>query len=150
MLDVCPSSHSSEDFLPQTEVFWNLKLSHVSFLPVLILLFQFPALWASCHFHCTGLSLGFLSLPLHWVFFTVRLHCGSICLVGLLLCLASASQGRRVVVSAKLNLRNGTMYVRGVCNFFSSVSLQQKFEAMERPVLQFSFIWQSKENTSSG
>ena len=27
-------------------------------------------------------------------------------------------------------------YVRGVCNFLSSVSLQQKFEVMDRPALQ--------------
>ena len=38
--------------------------------------------------------------------------------------------------------------VRGVCNFLSSVLLQQKFEAMHGPVLQLSFIWQAKENTS--
>ena len=37
--------------------------------------------------------------------------------------------------------------VRGVCNFLSSVSLQQKFEVMDRPVLQLNFIWQAKENT---
>ena len=37
--------------------------------------------------------------------------------------------------------------VRGVCNFLGSVSLQQKFEATEGPVLQLSFIWQAKENT---
>ena len=35
-----------------------------------------------------------------------------------------------------------------VCNFLTSVSPQQKFEATDRPVLQLSFIWQTKENTS--
>ena len=30
------------------------------------------------------------------------------------------------------------MSFRGVCNFLSSVSLQQKFEAMDGPVLQLS------------
>ena len=39
--------------------------------------------------------------------------------------------------------------VGGVCNFLSSVSLQQKFEVMDRPVLQLNFIWQAKENISS-
>ena len=39
--------------------------------------------------------------------------------------------------------------VGGVCNFLGSVSLQQKFEAMDGLVLQLSFIWQAKENTSS-
>ena len=38
--------------------------------------------------------------------------------------------------------------VRGVCNVLSSVLSQQKFEAMDGPVLQLSFIWQAKENTS--
>ena len=38
--------------------------------------------------------------------------------------------------------------VKGICNFLGSVSLQQKFEAMVGPVLQLSFIWQAKENTS--
>ena len=40
-------------------------------------------------------------------------------------------------------------YVGGVCNFFSSVSPQQKFEVMDRPVLQLSCIWQAEEDTSS-
>ena len=39
--------------------------------------------------------------------------------------------------------------VRGVCNVLSSVLSQQKFEAMDGPVLQLSFILQAKENTSS-
>ena len=37
----------------------------------------------------------------------------------------------------------------GACNFLSSVSPQQKFEATNGPVLQLNFIWQAKENTSS-
>ena len=39
--------------------------------------------------------------------------------------------------------------VREVCDFFSSVLPQQKFEVTDGPVLQLSFIWQAKENTSS-
>ena len=58
------------------------------------------------------------------------------------------------VVSARLNLRNGTTDVRGVCNFLGSVLSQQKFEAMDTDqcyssVLQLSFIWKIKENISS-
>ena len=78
-------------------------------------------------------------------------------------------------VSARLNPRNGTIDVRGVCNFLSSVSSQQKLEAMDQhyspwtgqcysswtdqchsswmdqcysSVLQLSFIWKIKGNTS--
>ena len=40
-----------------SEVFWNLRLCHMSFLLSLVLLSQFPARWASCHFPCTGFSL---------------------------------------------------------------------------------------------
>ena len=39
--------------------------------------------------------------------------------------------------------------VGGICNFLSSVSPQQKFEVMDRPVVQLSYIWQAEENTSS-
>ena len=39
--------------------------------------------------------------------------------------------------------------VGGVCNFFSSVSPQQKFESTDRSVLQLNFTWHAKENTSS-
>ena len=39
------------------------------------------------------------------------------------------------VVSARLKPRNGTIDVRGVCNFFTSLLLQQKFEAMDGPLL---------------
>ena len=39
--------------------------------------------------------------------------------------------------------------VGGVCDFLSSVLLQQKFEVMNGSVLQLSFIWQAQENTSS-
>ena len=51
---ICPPSHRGEDPLPYPEVFWNLRLSHVSFLPHLFLLSWLPACWASCHLHCTG------------------------------------------------------------------------------------------------
>ena len=51
------------------------------------------------------------------------------------------------VVSARLNLSYGTIYIGRVCNFLGSVWTQQKFEAMDGPVLQLSFVWQAKENT---
>ena len=38
---------------------------------------------------------------------------------------------------------------QGVCTFPSSVSPQQKFEETDGPDLQLSFIWQAKENASS-
>ena len=57
LLAICPSSHTSKDFLLQQEVFWNLTLSHMSFQLSLFLLSQFPARWASHHFHCAGFPL---------------------------------------------------------------------------------------------
>ena len=53
---ICPSSHRVEDFLLQPEVFWNLRLSCMSFLLSLFLLSWVLACWASCHFHCAGFS----------------------------------------------------------------------------------------------
>ena len=53
---ICPSSHRDEDLLPQSEISWNLRRSHVSFLLKLFLLSHFPTCWASCHFPCTGFS----------------------------------------------------------------------------------------------
>ena len=40
------------------------------------------------------------------------------------------------------------MNVGGVYTFLSSVSLQQKFEVMDRPSVTAQFYWQAKENTS--
>ena len=56
LLAIDPFSHRDKAFLPQQEVFWNLRLNHVSFLLSLFLLSGFPALWASCHFHCAGFA----------------------------------------------------------------------------------------------
>ena len=81
LLGRCPSSHRSEDLLPFPEVFWNLRLSQVSFL-----LTSFFAVLVSS-------MLGFLSLPLCWVFFVLSSHRGRFCWVGLLLCLASSLRG---------------------------------------------------------
>ena len=38
--------------------------------------------------------------------------------------------------------------VRGVYHFLGSVLRKQKFEVMDLSVLQLSFFWQAKENTS--
>ena len=128
LLAICPSCHRGEDFIPH-QVSWNLRLSHVSFLPNLFLLSWFPACLGSCHSHCTGFSshssstmrafpkLGFCcAWPLGWA----------------------------NVVSVRLNPRYITIYVRGICNFLSSVSLQQNLEAKGGPVLQFSLASKGK------
>ena len=52
------------------------------------------------------------------------------------------------VISARLNSIHSTIYTGRVCNFLGSVSTQQKFEVMDGPVLQSSFVCQAKENTS--
>ena len=39
--------------------------------------------------------------------------------------------------------------VWGVCNFLGSVLPQHKFEVTGGPMLQLSFTWQARENTSS-
>ena len=59
-------------------------------------------------------------------------------------------KGRAVVVSDRLNLSQGTRDVRGMCNFLSSVSPQQRFEVADQcysSVTAQSFIWQAKEST---
>ena len=85
-------------------------------------------------------TLGFLSLPLCWVFFVFCFHRRSFCWVGLLLCLVSSSRGWGEVVSAMLNLRNCIIDVSGVCNFLDSVLSQQKFEVTDGPLLQLHVI----------
>ena len=48
--------------------------------------------------------------------------------------------GQADVVSSRLNPRNSTRYVRGVCNFLCSDLPQQQFEATDGPVLQLSIM----------
>ena len=109
LLAICPSSHRGEDFLHQPEVFWNLGLSCASFLLSLFLLSRFPAHWASCHFHCPEVSL-------HSASTTGAFADLGFCCVWPLPCGNQAE-----LVSARLNPRNGTIDVRGVCNFLGSV-----------------------------
>ena len=56
LLVICPSSHWGENLLPHPEVFWNLWLSHVSFLLSLFLLSQFQ----HARLLVTSIVLGFL------------------------------------------------------------------------------------------
>ena len=48
----------------------------------------------------------------------------------------------------QLGHKGSPQFVGGLCNSLGSVSPQQKFEAMDGPVLQLCFIWQTKENAS--
>ena len=81
-------------------------------------------------------TLGFMSLPLRWVFFLFHFHRGSFRWVGLLLCLASASQGLSQGCFSWVKYKSQHHRCPGVCNFLGSVSLQQKVEVTDRPVLQ--------------
>ena len=49
-------------------------------------------------------------------------------------------RGPAKIVSVRLNPSHGTIFVRVVCDFLSSVSSQQKFEVMEGPVLELHVI----------
>ena len=81
-------------------------------------------------------TLGFLSLPLRWLFFLFHFHRGSVRCVGLLLCLASASQGLSQGCFSRVKYESQHYRCRGVCNFLGSVSLQQKFKVTDWQVLQ--------------
>ena len=109
----------------------------MSFLLSLFLLSQFPACWASCHFHCAEVSLHSASTA------------GAFADLGFCCVWPLPCRDQAELLSARLNPRNGTIDVRGVCNFLGSVLPQQKFEVTDGSVLQLSFIWQAKENTSS-
>ena len=97
----------------------NLRLNHVSFLPSLFLQSWFPACLSSCRLPCAGFSS-------RSAFTKVGFCCGW----------PPLHRGRVEVVSARLNLSHGTIYVGGVCNFLISVSSRQKFEAMDGPIIQ--------------
>ena len=78
---------------------------------------------ASCHFHCAGISSHSVS--------TI----GAFAMLGFCCVWPQPCGGRAEVVSTRLNPRNGTVDVGGVCNFLGSVFLKQKFEATDGPVL---------------
>ena len=100
LLGTCPSSHRSKGLLPKPEVFWNLKLSPVSFL-------------LSSFFCCPGFQHDrpLVSSPALGFLHVLRLL-GELRPVGLLLCLVSSLRGRAEVVSARLNPNDGTIDVR--------------------------------------
>ena len=87
-------------------------------------LFQFPACCASCHFPCAG-------------FFSCSASTtGAYADLGSCCAWFPPCGGHTEVVSGRLNPRNSTIDVGEICNFLSSVSLQQKFETTDWPVLQ--------------
>ena len=137
LLAICPSSHRSEGFLPQPEVSWNRRMRCASFLPTLSLLSGSPARWASCHVPSASFSLRSASTA------------GAFAKVGFCRAWPPPCRGHAEVVSARLNLKNGTMDDGGVCDFLGSVSPQQKFEVMDQTSVIPQFYWQAKENTSS-
>ena len=130
LLATCLSSHRGKDFLPQLEVFWNLRLSCMNVLPSLFLLSQFPACWASCYLLCAGFSSCSASTE------------GAFAELGF--CCAWPLPHAAKVVSARLNTRNGTTDVWGVCSFLGSVSAYQKLEAIARPSVTAQFYLENK------
>ena len=76
--------------------------------------------------------------------FSFHVHAGAIPELGFCCAWPPSHGGQAEIVSARLNLRNGTIYVGGVCNLPSSVSPQQKFEAKDESVLHLSFIRKNK------
>ena len=81
--------------------------------------------------------LGFLSLPLCWVFFvfSFHVHAGAFPVLGFCCAWPPSHGGQAEVLSARLNPRNGTIDVGDVCNFLCSVSSQKKYEVMDGPPL---------------
>ena len=73
--------------------------------------------------------VGLLSLPLCWVFLCSASTTGAFAELGFCCAWPRPRGDQAEVISARLDPRNGTMYVGGLCNFLGSVSPQQKFEA---------------------
>ena len=95
--------------------------------------------------------LGFLSLPLHWVFLGLASTLEAFAKLGSCCAWPLPCGGRTEVVSARLNLRNSTRDVRE-CVLFLVLSCHSKILKQWTSVtaqLQLSFIWQAKKNTSS-
>ena len=80
----------------------------------------FPAHWASYRPPCAGFSYCSTS--------TV----GAFAELGSCCAWPPLCRGHAEVVSARLNWRHGTIDVGRVCNFFCSVSSQQKFEMTDQ------------------
>ena len=112
----------------------------MSFLLHLFLLSWFLTCWAFCHFPCARFSSCSSSTA------------GAFAELGFCCAWPLPPRVQDEVVSSRLNLSHGTIYVLGVCNFLGSVSPQQRFEATDGPVLQLcvtaQFYLARKENTS--
>ena len=105
-----------------------------------------------CFFFAISSSspLGFLALPLCWVSFVFNFHDVSFCQAGFWCAWSLPYWGQAEVVSSKLHPGHSMRYLRGVCNFLGSVSLQQRFETVDQcysSVTAQSCIWQTREST---
>ena len=92
----------------------------MSFLLSLFLLSQFLPHWASCHSHRAGFPSRSASTT------------GAFTELGFCYAWPPPQGDQAEAASARLNQKNGTRDVGGVFNFLSSVSLQQKFEAIDQ------------------
>ena len=133
-LVICPSSHRTED-LPSPEVFWNLRLSCMSFLPSSFLLSWFSACWASPHFYCSGFPL--CSASTGWAF----------CRVGLLLCLAYTSLGPSQGCFSHFTSKSQPQVFLVECTISSVLSCCSKCLKWRSGVTLQSFIRQTKDST---
>ena len=96
----------------------------MSFLLRSFLLSWFLTCWAFCHFPCARFSSCSSSTA------------GAFAELGFWCAWPLPHRVQAEVVSFRLNLSHGTIYVRGVCNFLGPVSPQQRFEATDGPALQ--------------
>ena len=85
----------------------------MSFCLSLFFLSPFPAHWASCHFYCTGFSS--CSASILW----------TVCELGFCCAWPPPHGGWAKIASARLHPGHSNRYVGGLCNFLSSVLLQQ-------------------------
>ena len=92
----------------------------MSFLLSLFLLSWFPARLVACHFHCSRFPL--CSVSTTWAFAKLGFCCTW----------SPLHWGQVEVVSARLDLSHETKYFGGICNFFSSISPQQRFEIADQ------------------
>ena len=100
---------------------------------------QFSAHWASWHFHCAGFSSYSAS--------TV----GPFTKLGLLCVWPPPHGDQAKVVSARLNPRNGTIYVGGVCNFSSVLSHHSKnLKQRTNQCYSSVFLGKTKDSMPSG
>ena len=104
----------------------------MSFLLSLFLLSWFPARLVACHFHCSRFPLRSVSTT--WAFAKLGFCCTW----------SPLHWGQVEVVSARLDLSHETKYFGGICNFFSSISPQQRFEIADQCYSSVLFCLQTK------